>query len=314
MPPRLNEQEFIRRAIKLYGDWFNYSRIKYIDYNSIEIEIICNKHKEVFFARPSAHLLHTKTGGCPKCFSEIRMVPFDIFLERANFIFGDRYLYQEKDYHGTATDMKIYCIEHEKYFYKKPKYFLRDKIGCHLCRTKSIREKLGMNSFDFINKAQKIHGFRYDYSNVNYISVDFKIEIICREHGPFPQSPRTHLQGSGCPQCNYTVSKPETEWLNSFGVPNDKHHRNITVKINNKIFRLDGFIPETKTIYEFNGDYWHGNPKIYSPDKMNNRTHTTFGELYRKTLEKETILKSAGYNVISIWESDFKIQSTNKIE
>ena len=32
----------------------------------------------------------------------------------------------------------------------------------------------------FISKAIKIHGDRYDYSNVNYINAKTKINIICK--------------------------------------------------------------------------------------------------------------------------------------
>ena len=30
------------------------------------------------------------------------------------------------------------------------------------------------------------------------------------------------------------------------------------------------------------------------------------GELYRKTLEREELIKNAGYNLITMWEKDFK--------
>ena len=69
-----------------------------------------------------------------------------------------------------------------------------------------------------------------------------------------------------------------------------------------------------KIIYEFNGDYWHGNPMKFSPNDINQQAHKTFGELHACTLEKERFLKEAGYTVISIWESDWKkLQNLIKI-
>jgi hypothetical protein len=44
----------------------------------------------------------------------------------------------------------------------------------------------------FISKAIKIHGDRYDYSNVNYINAKTKINIICKIHGEFEQTPSNH--------------------------------------------------------------------------------------------------------------------------
>ena len=63
---------------------------------------------------------------------------------------------------------------------------------------------------------------------------------------------------------------------------------------------------ETNTIYEFYGDYWHGNPKRFILTDINKRTKTTFGELYKNTLQKEKDIRELGYNLVVIWESDWK--------
>lgn len=54
---------------------------------------------------------------------------------------------------------------------------------------------------NFIEKAKKVHGNKYDYSKVNYINNDTKIKIICPTHGIFEQAPTNHLKGHGCPFC-----------------------------------------------------------------------------------------------------------------
>ncbi len=41
----------------------------------------------------------------------------------------------------------------------------------------------------FIDKANKIHSNRYDYSKVNYVNSSNKVIIICNIHGEFLQSP-----------------------------------------------------------------------------------------------------------------------------
>jgi very-short-patch-repair endonuclease len=53
----------------------------------------------------------------------------------------------------------------------------------------------------FISKANKIHGDRYDYSSVNYINAKTKINIICKEHGIFEQTPSNHLHHHNCQKC-----------------------------------------------------------------------------------------------------------------
>jgi very-short-patch-repair endonuclease len=59
----------------------------------------------------------------------------------------------------------------------------------------------------FISKAIKIHGDRYNYSNVNYINAKTKINIICKEHGIFEQTPSNHLYNYNCQKCakNYKL-------------------------------------------------------------------------------------------------------------
>jgi len=53
----------------------------------------------------------------------------------------------------------------------------------------------------FISKAKKIHGDRYDYSNVVYINAKTYINIICKEHGVFQQTPSNHLSNFNCQKC-----------------------------------------------------------------------------------------------------------------
>lgn len=53
----------------------------------------------------------------------------------------------------------------------------------------------------FIEKAVAVHSNRYNYSLVEYKNNRTKVEIVCREHGSFFQSPNSHMSGSGCPEC-----------------------------------------------------------------------------------------------------------------
>ena len=60
---------------------------------------------------------------------------------------------------------------------------------------------------EFIEKARKIHGNKYDYSKVEYINNKTKVCISCPEHGEFWQTPDHHLRGCGCKLCGYKNSK-----------------------------------------------------------------------------------------------------------
>ena len=138
---------------------------------------------------------------------------------------------------------------------------------------------------------------------MRYCGSDNKVEIVCQKHGSFFQTPHNHIAGKGCKTCAKVSSKKESKWLDSCGI--SLNNRNIRFKVGGRWFNVDGYNSETKTIYEFYGDFWHGNPKIHKPLDINMANKKTFGELYRKTQEKEEFLKKAGFKIKSIWESDF---------
>lgn len=107
-----------------------------------------------------------------------------------------------------------------------------------------------------------------------------------------------------CPHCVCgDVSKISQVWLDSLDI---KYLlREYPIEIGNAKFRVDGFDLQTNTVYEFLGDYWHGNPEVFSCSKMNKRSGKTFGLLYKETFEKIEKLESVGYKVVYIWENDF---------
>jgi hypothetical protein len=299
------KEEFIIKATKIHGNKYSYDEANYINAR-IKIEIYCNIHKEYFPQTPDDHLSGSVC--CPKCRSELQSKRqssnIEKFIEKANIIHNFKYDYSEANYIGNHTDVKIICPIHGS-FPQAPSNHLQGN-GCPDCGLEQGAFKRSSSAAEnFIEKANLVHNFKYDYCNVNYIGAKTEVEIICSVHGSFPQKPTDHLQGKGCPSCTHIISKPETAWLDSLNVPNDPEHRQVRIKIDNKIFKIDGFSPETNTIYEFDGDYYHGNPKKYPPNKVNPTNKKTFGELYARTLNKQSILKTAGYTVISIWESDY---------
>lgn len=72
-------------------------------------------------------------------------------------------------------------------------------------------KKLTLN--EFIEKSQKIHGIRYDYSKVDYVNSKTKVRIICKEHGEFLQNPNSHLNGCGCPYCAGNIKLTTEEFI-----------------------------------------------------------------------------------------------------
>ena len=106
-----------------------------------------------------------------------------------------------------------------------------------------------------------------------------------------------------------TYSYKCIQWLESIMKTNSIHIQHALnggeYQIPGTRYKADGYCTETNTVYEFYGDYWHGNPKVYGSDIINETIQCTMGELYQKTIEKEERIKELGYNLIVKWEMNF---------
>lgn len=189
---------FIEKAKKIHGDKYDYFKVDYIN-NREKVCIICSKHGE-FWQSPKSHL----TGcGCPKCGRETSAEKTNgraSFLEKAEKVHGKKYDYTKVEYKNAYSLVCIGCPEHGE-FWQIPHDHIRGH-GCPQCRKKqdySIERK--QDQSDFREKAEKVHGKRYDYSKVQYVNYKTDVCISCPEHGEFWQSPANHLKGCGCPKC-----------------------------------------------------------------------------------------------------------------
>lgn len=96
-------------------------------------------------------------------------------------------------------------------------------------------------------------------------------------------------------------SSKEIKWLNDIGIPCDNAHRQVLILT----YHVDGFDPNTNTVYEFLGDFWHGNLNHYNPSDINPCNKCSYKQLYDQTFIRLNNIKNAGYNVIYIWESEY---------
>ena len=60
-----------------------------------------------------------------------------------------------------------------------------------------------------------------------------------------------------------------------------------------------------KKIIEFNGDYWHMNPKIYKANDINKTKKLTAQEVWDFDKRKMDCAEEHGYKVLYIWESEY---------
>ena len=70
-----------------------------------------------------------------------------------------------------------------------------------------MREFYKLNKDIFIERSNKVHNNKYDYSKVEYINQRTKVIITCPIHGDFEQTPKNHMNWQGCPICGAEYAK-----------------------------------------------------------------------------------------------------------
>lgn len=289
---------FIRKAVRKHGSLYNYTKVHYTNHET-PVEIVCSLHGS-FFQRPSLHLMGS---GCSVCAVERRKYTTDQFIEAAIRIHGDQYDYSNVVFERTDRKVAIECKNHGLFF-QTPFNHLQG-WGCISCGRTKASAAATMTTKTFISKAQAIHGNRYDYSEVVYKNTKQKVKILCKIHGHFFQQPNCHLQGQRCPHCTGFVSRREVEWLDHLNVPNTITTRQVSIPVIDGTISVDGFDPISNTVYEFWGDFWHGNPSVFDPDATNPVTKTSYRELYEKTQIKRRRIVDSGYKLVEVWEHDW---------
>lgn len=63
---------------------------------------------------------------------------------------------------------------------------------------------------------------------------------------------------------------------------------------------------ERRIVVEFFGDYWHHNPTKYSPEYVNGLTKRNSVQVWTHDAKKISSLHQAGYEVIVVWESEWR--------
>ena len=162
------------------------------------------------------------------------------FINRSILIHNNKFDYSKVEYVNNHTKVCIICPEHGE-FWQMPS----DHLNGHGCKKCFNEEKRGkskqLTTEKFIEKAKKIHRDKYDYSKVNYVNSQTKVCIICPEHGEFWQTPKSHLNGRGCPHCKNSHMENEIALLlKNNNIDYVLHERKI---FKNKL-ELDFYLPE----------------------------------------------------------------------
>jgi hypothetical protein len=205
---RGNKEEFVEKARKIHNNKYNYSLSVYIDCKT-NLEIICPVHGS-FWQQPNNHL---SGKGCLKCYREKpskRKNSFEVFLKKCQESHGNKYDYSNANYISCNDNIEIICPRHGSFFQTPSNHYSGE--GCLKCGKEVGANKKRIGKERFIERSNKKHNNKYNYSKVEYVNSSTKIEIICPVHGLFKQKPSEHYN-HGCPKCTGRYKTTE-EFIN----------------------------------------------------------------------------------------------------
>ena len=70
----------------------------------------------------------------------------------------------------------------------------------------------------------------------------------------------------------------------------------------------------SKSIIEFNGDYWHCNPIKYNENYYNSHLKMMAKERWKNDEIRQENIEGLGYDVLVIWESDYRKSPQQTLE
>lgn len=261
------DQQIKDRILKIHGDKYDVSDVSYVGM-AAPVTLICKKHGQ--FSARAGNVIHRKSG-CPKCKNESvgekSRLDQSVYFERFKKAHGDKYTYKRIFYKDSKAYVEIECAMHGAFVQLIMDH--QKGIGCLKC---------GIDYWDrpsFVEAARKIHGERYDYSEVTYTGANSPVRILCKKHGMFEQRPGSHVaSGQGCPTCGRCgPSKTHIEMKEFL-----EQHTEVVIehRLNWSNRRLDIFLPKHNLAVEFHGLIWHSEKfakDIYNLKNKHDESH-----------------------------------------
>lgn len=243
---------FVKSALDIHGNKYDYSLVS--DYRNTrqKMKIICPIHG-IFEQDWNHHIIRKQ--GCRKCAYGSLLT--NEYIDKFIKIHNDFYDYSLiNDINNVNQKIEIICPVHGTFKQKVVDHLKGKK--CKLCHIDSRKLK----KEEFIEKAGIVHNNLYDYSLVVYKNHMTKVEIICKKHGNFWQTPNNHLRGNGCPICKDSKGEKIISWfLNKCNVEFIKQMKFKNCRYID-VLPFDFYLPQYNTCIEYDGEQ-HFKPLNY---------------------------------------------------
>lgn len=281
---RMSADKFILRCGEVHGDKYNLSKVRYSGMSK-KIEVICSSHGSFF---PTAGNFVGLGSGCPVCGKESvgrqSRKPFEYYVQKSAAKHGGKFTYTGITYRGSTAYLQITCPVHGEFEQVAQDHI--KGVGCTKCSTPMYDQK------SFIHLANITHGNRYSYEKSQYSKALDKVQITCPTHGPFWQTPNSHVNGGqGCPRC--AGVGPSCGQLEVAEFLMGHTEVIIEKRLSSSNMRLDIFLPEHNLAVEYHGLIWHS---------------TKFSKEPRRDYIKHKLAESDGIRLVHIYQDEWEFQ------
>lgn len=208
----------------------------------------------------------------------------------------------------VGSDKKVWwrCNKGHSNFCKVSTQARKNFKHCRVCGEAHVVE--GVN--DLKTKHEKV-GIYWAWQlndkkpwEVAWSIADKKYWFVCKNGHEVLRSPKAFMnQPEGCPLCYDSISKAEKEIFNQ--IKTQFPDLEVLQQKYFGRFSADICIEDIKLIIEYNGTFWHCDPRKYRPEYVNPRLKKFAKEVWEKDERKISTFKSAGYSTITIWEDDY---------
>ena len=287
MPPRITEEEFLRRFNNLYKDKLEYIS-GYKTMNRSKINIKCKMCGYEFVKNPTFLLGYGNhlPEGCPKCSKKIaaqkrsisNTKSFDDFIKDFNRVSNSEYEYIS-GYKDSYHDIKIKHLKCGRTYLVRANNFISNHRKCPLCNIDRIIKERSFSKEKFLKIFKEKLGNEYTYLS-GYTTMSNKIKVRHNKCGRIFWINAISLTSRYRSCTCYKIGSSDMEHqLQEFIRSIYKGKILLNKKIDNK-YELDIYLPKLKLAIEFNGLYWHSNKFIDKDKHLNKLNYINKKEIY----------------------------------
>lgn len=173
------------------------------------------------------------------------------YIQKFREAHGDRYDYSLVMYTTARGTIQVICPEHGLFSPTAQNH--QSGRGCPQCQGNKQKD-----TKQCVEDFKKVHGGIYDYSKVEYKTSKEKVEIICKEHGSFLQTPSHHLNGVGCPICQGTKKKDTKQCIEDFKKVHDDTYDYSKIEYVGQLEKVEILCKEHGSFFQRPNDHLQG--------------------------------------------------------